>query len=257
MDGLTLERITQPSIAPLLELLGAAIKEKASVRPCLLAFSGGTDSSVLAHAGAGFYKSAIILQTDQGGRDRVFAESSAKLLSIEFETLCVSEPDLLEMIERRCGLLRELGDYTQRILAVCELFLAERAASERAVLVTGHGPEAFLGGFRRHALPDPDRPEAMIERLRLNLDRLTAIGETTGVEIFTPFASENVRAELIALRRAGADKSLLENALSAEFSAPLVKSSLQNGSGVHYLFERIARARGFRRTRDAMEALLT
>lgn len=152
----------------------------------------------------------------------------------------VDEDRIRSVIAAHGSLLRDLPDYTQRILAVCETILCEEARAF-GFLVTGHGPEAILGGFRRRGLPAVDEIDG---RLALNRTRLEKVSAAAGCPIHLPFYNDAVIEQLFELRRAGFVKTS-EN-----------KSAFQNGSGIHYLFERMAKSAGFRYTREYMTSLL-
>ncbi|RMH58942.1 MAG: hypothetical protein D6679_03085 [Candidatus Hydrogenedentota bacterium] len=229
-------------------------RRRSSGERMALAFSGGRDSLLLG-ASAVEAKCApelLFLRTRARVRDEKTSWKAAEALGLSLRQVVVTEERLLEIVRGYGNLLRKQEDYTGRILAVCEVALAE-AASGRA-LVTGHGPEAVFGGFRRRPVPRND--EERLEILEKNVRRLESVSVATGVPILRPFHEEKFQKYFLRLREEGRDRiEALPNWLAVP-PQPSLKSSLQNGSGLHYLFRKWAKRNGFRYVRDGMEALL-
>lgn len=227
-----------------------------SGEPLILAFSGGVDSALLLSAFEGDDRLAglLVLTTSESGRDFVSARSAARFAGRELMEIRAGEEAILRVIDEHCSLLGGLADYTQRILAVCELLIFCEAASRGAALVTGHGPELFLGGFTRRAAPSMDEPETIIERARLNLFRLEQVARATDCRLILPYLTSPMIEIMAALRRSGGTKDDLSACVAG--ASPRPKASLQNGSGVHYLFARLARRAGCEYVRDFMEELI-
>jgi asparagine synthetase B (glutamine-hydrolysing) len=225
--------------------------------PVTLAFSGGSESVVLAETFRALQRpfKAIVLETARRHRDADAAVEAAASQGIPLERLRVTEEDVLRVANRHRDLLLTLSNQTHRILAVCEIFLGEAALRDDRTLVTGHGPEAVLGGFRRRPIPSLENTDAILDSLAANLHRLRSVEAAVGCTIELPFLDERVFAALVAMRREGLDKTSLAARAGCAL-IPAEKISLQNGSGVHYLFEEMARRNGHRLTRDYMEALL-
>lgn len=236
----------------LLERIGSSSPDGA----ICLGYSGGGESALLARALAGRRFHPLLLQTPQGGRDREPAIALARELGIAVETVLLDEAELLLLIEEYREALQPLADYTQRILALCELALARAAFERGAALVLGHGPEALFGGFQRHATPDLSRPDTVTGRLWLNVSRLDRVAAAVNITLHLPFLDPAVFALLASWRRSGRDKPELIASHVPAWHAPQIKSSLQNGSGVHYLFVALAKRAGERYVRDHMERLL-
>lgn len=201
-----------------------------------LAFSGGTDSLLLRFA---FSPARIVTLSVVGcGRD-----------SGDGEIILVDEEMVLSLISEHKMMLKKFPVYTQRILAVCELFLCRSGTP----LMTGHGPEAVFGGFRRRGIPDLDRVDETLDSLFVNVDRLAAVAAAAQCELILPFLEPAVFSSLVAHRRVGLSKE----ELYARYLPVLPpKASLQNGSGVHYLFARMAKRKGFRFVKEYFESLL-
>lgn len=223
--------------------------------PLCLAFSGGVDSALLALAGAGLFRRAVTLVSAKGRDARLSAEA-AGYLGLEPERLPVDDALLLGVIARHRNLLADLPDHTQRILAVCEILLCEAAAAAEETLVTGHGPEAVLGGFARRPLLDLDDRDGIAAAYELNRTRLDRVASATACRLILPFHQPAIRDELMRFRGQGGLKADLVSLLPEGFPVAEPKSSLQNGSGVHYLFARLARANGCRLVRDYWKVLL-
>ncbi len=231
----------------------------ATGKPLLLAFSGGLDSSLLACALRDTLddESLAVLSTRDARRDGATAAAAARFLGLPCSIVTADEDSILEVIRSHREILRPLPDYTHRILAVCEIHLFARAADAGRLLVTGHGPEALLGGFHRRPGPSLDDPGRILDGLMANVARLNAVAAACGARVAAPFWNPGAVSILARMRRAGAEHDDMGRYLPAGFPLPESKSSLQNGSGVHYLFERMAEGRGFGRTRDFMDSLLS
>ncbi|MEK8023069.1 MAG: asparagine synthase-related protein [Candidatus Hydrogenedentota bacterium] len=223
--------------------------------PCRLAFSGGTDSTMLALA-AGTSCRLFVLATDRGGRDLAGCRRTAELMGLACDAVVVTLPDIIVLIESHREILSGLQDYTQRILAVCELFLCREAFRTGSKLVAGHGPEAIFGGFRRRAAPSLDELDEISRESNVNAARLRIVARESGCEILLPFFESDVWNSLLDARRKGLDRVGMVRGRLPDYQPLQQKAALQNGSGIHYLFAREARRRKFSYVRDFMEELI-
>jgi hypothetical protein len=242
--------------ATLIEAL-VATRRRWGASPLMLAASGGTDSALISLALLGTpFPPVVTLAVSSDSRDLLATRRLGATLGFTPQPLLVDEEKIRATIATHARFLADLPDYTQRILAVAEILLARAAAGTGAALVTGHGPEAILGGFHRRATPLIGDHDGMLGRLFLNLRRLNRVAIASDSEIRLPFLEPEVFAAIAALRRAGGDKEGVIHAVRPDLPLPPEKSSLQNGSGVHYLFARMARRAGARYVRDFMESLI-
>ena len=227
-------------------------------QPLTLAYSGGTDSLLLrqtADRSQASWQNLLLLSV-RGGRDEAGAREFAKETNISLDLIEVDDQHILEVISEHRVLLAPLQDYTQRILTICEIILCKAAKARNTALITGHGPEAILGGFKRQVLPDPDRPQEILSRIILNVTRLEAVAKATKQCIFLPYYDPEIFGALVAMRRAGKTKLDLEANLDFSVNQDSLKSSLQNGSGVHYAFQKMAKLNGVRKVSEYMESLI-
>lgn len=211
-----------------------------------LAFSGGADSLLLARdlLSIGRPVRLLCLAVSPDARDAVRAAAAARELSAPIELVLVTDQDLDACLADHEGLLQGLHGTTQRVLAIAESLLvsAARRLGNRH-LWTGHGPEAVLGGFHRRPDPRPEETGRMAAGIELNARRLNAVAGAhpdAGVTLVHPFFHPRLLQAARVLRSSG----LTHHDLAPPGSLP--KAALQNGSGIHYQLERLARADGFR-----------
>lgn len=245
IDGEECARLIQNPIDSQRDLIGAIVELHFGDHT--VAFSGGSDSLVLATA-FGRHARYITLTTERGGADR----RNAAMANLPTRELIVTERELFAVIERHRTLLGSLADYTQRMLAIGEIMLCEFAKDR---LVTGHGPEAILGGFRRHPMPDLSHPDKIVASLFRNVDRLRAVSQATGCEIALPFLEPEPFSILVRMRRNGMTRPALLEARG--IPVPETKSALQNGSGLHRLVSDLARTNGFAYRRDYLSSIIS
>jgi len=248
-----------PVSQSLITTLSSALK-KLSVENYALAFSGGLDSSLLLYAFVSHSKKIprlFVLTTPSHNRDRRDAHEVAQSFGAKVEEVIVDLGAIMKTIQENQELLKNLPDYTHRILAVCEIQMAKFASSHGLNLIVGHGPESILGGFVRRKLPSLNDWNSIEKTLLQNLVRLNAISKKYSIEIFLPFLVPEVFASLLSLQKNGMVKSGLSSLLPNGTPLQSKKASLQNGSGIHYLFEKAMEKKGFKRTRDALEDLLS
>lgn len=213
-----------------------------------LGFSGGTDSRILARTlvELGYRPRLLCLATAETTRDVRNARAAAASLGLPLETALVDDADLRDALASCAAVLPGLLDTTQRVLAVAEnLLVAGAMRNGNGTLWTGHGPESILGGFHRRPAPASGEIDRMIASIALNARRLSAVLATRSSDfgLVCPFYEPRL---LTALRRLSA------SGLGHDDLAPgsPAKASLQNGSGIHYRLERMARADGFARLSD-------
>ncbi|MGQ9582387.1 MAG: asparagine synthase C-terminal domain-containing protein [Thermoplasmatota archaeon] len=182
----------------LAELLrGSLERSLAGVREAATAFSGGLDSSILAHiasrvgSGQTLYTAGL-----RGARDIAASRRAASLLGLEGRhiVLEVSEGEVLEAARA----LRALHpDSSLAELAIATpLFIVCSRAKEEAV-VTGDGADELFGGYHRYLSVGGERLEAM---LRADLDRLLeggierhrTVARSLGKSLLTPYLDEGV-----------------------------------------------------------------
>lgn len=215
-------------------------------KPVALAFSGGTDSLMLAQdlLAAGARARFFCLAVTPEARDARRASAAAGRLDLRLELAIVTDDELRACLERLGEFPPGLVGTTQRVLAIAETLLAEVALRLGAEeLWTGHGPEAVLGGFHRRRDPGPDENARMAASIELNAGRLNRVAlahSDSGLVFVHPFLHPRLLAAARGLRSAG----VTHRDLAHQDSLP--KAALQNGSGIHYRLERCARADGFR-----------
>lgn len=213
--------------------------------PITLGFSGGTDSRILARdlVALGHRPRLLCLASSEATRDHRHARAGAAELGLPLSAVLVGDADLRRALDSCAGLLSRLADTTQRVLALAEgILMAAVARADEGELWTGHGPESILGGFHRRPSPGSHEIERMVASIELNTRRLSAVRtrQSPARPLVCPFYQPRMLRALRRLNVTGLGHGDLEPGAPA-------KASLQNGSGIHYRLERIAREDGHSR----------
>lgn len=163
-----------PTTSTLLDDLRRSVREHLTADvPVGLAFSGGLDSSVLARLVSDEATRPVRLycvvspaaRRSDRVDDRAATLEAARRLGFEVSEV---EPNhrLLEVLDR---MVRAVGEPVADPGAIAFLGIAERARAEgRYVMLSGHGADELLAGYRRHLVA-----ATLLDRPRLA--RLTAI----------------------------------------------------------------------------------
>ncbi len=231
----------------LAELIKGSIERSLiGTRGAAIAFSGGLDSSLLAHiASRGSSRHALYTVGLSGARDIAASRRAASLLGLESRhvVLEVSEGDVL----KAAGALRALHQGMSRVEVAftTPLYIVCSRASE-GVVVTGDGADELFGGYHRYLhMSGPELEAALkgdLERLlERGIHRHRRVAGELGKELRTPYldaevvrfasglgAGEKVSGgkRKIALRRAARALGLPEELCE------LPKRAAQYGSGV-------------------------
>lgn len=210
-----------------------------------LGFSGGADSRMLARdlVSLGRRPRLLCLAVSKSTRDCRNAHDGAAALGIPLSFLLVHDTDLRRALESSSDLLAGLTDTTQRVLALAEsILMAKIAQEDDGELWTGHGPESILGGFHRRPSPAGYEIERMVASIELNIRRLSAVRarHAPSCPLVCPFYQPRLLSMLRRLNVTGLGHGDLEPGAPA-------KASFQNGSGIHYRLEQLAREDGHTR----------
>ncbi|MCS7132621.1 MAG: asparagine synthase-related protein [Aigarchaeota archaeon] len=115
---------------------------------CSLAFSGGLDSSIIAHLASRSGKDVDALVIGYGDcLDRVWAREAAELLGIEVREIIVDDELLREAISMLKGYLFKKSPMD---LAIASIFYIASKNSLGDFLIAGQGPDELFGGYRKY-----------------------------------------------------------------------------------------------------------
>jgi asparagine synthase (glutamine-hydrolysing) len=161
-----------PDATVLIDELRCAVREHLTADvPVGLAFSGGLDSSVLARLVSEQTTRPVRLYSFVSRRshsadrldDREVTLEAARRLHFEVTEVELTDP-LLRVVDR---MVDAIGEPVADPAAIAFLLIAQKARSEgRYVMLSGHGADELLAGYRRHlvaaALLDRPRTARMI-----------------------------------------------------------------------------------------------
>lgn len=181
-----------------------------------LGFSGGLDSSILAHLAVlmGRRVRGITVAT-RDSLDYFWASETAEMLGIELEIL---EPDDVELAETARLLSVHLPDATLMDLSIASIiFLAARRAG--SVLVVGQGADELFGGYWKYEKVLLEGGfEKTAELMRMDIRRIHE-GNLERDELSATLAGSQLLAPYVA-------KPIYEVALSID---PALKLRILNG----------------------------
>jgi asparagine synthase (glutamine-hydrolysing) len=206
-------------------------------------FSGGVDSTLVAHGVHGMVPTHLVTIGLEGSRDLRGASEAARLLGLPLRVVTLTLGDLAEAqgsVPLDWPALREPSRSVQLSLA-----LALRAATDRRVLV-GQGADELFGGYAhfrglREAEGSVRRDRDWSQLQGTDWPRTRAISEALGKELRSPFLDEPFASfalglTLPAVPEGGLTKPLLRDWAIyrgiPEAIAHRPKVALQYGSGV-------------------------
>jgi asparagine synthase (glutamine-hydrolysing) len=218
-----------------------------------LLYSGGLDSSVIAHT-LRSKRPTLVTVGAIGAADVRSATEGAQLLDLPLVVRTLSEEDVGAAL-RKWGPHLEGTDETSRLVAL-GIGLATEAAPDRRVLCGQGADELFLGYAHFAGIPTPD----VEQRARLDWQRLIdrdwpraqALASTLDRELASPYLDpafvDYVRAIPIEERLGGGERKSVLRGLARSIGVPTIlverpKKALQFGSGLSRLLRRASDAR--------------
>lgn len=232
-----------PDVGDLAELLRAAVARSTAGEPCAILYSGGLDSSVLAHL-AREVRPRLVVVGRTGAHDLAAARSGAEALGLPLAVCALESGAVLEAAKRWAAEL-EGADATGRAVAV-GLAIGLEATPTPRVLCGQGADELFLGYAHFRGLS----PAAAAAQRWADLDRLETadwprarrIAERLGRTLIAPYLDPSFRTAALATPMArhlplgGTSKPLLRDVARAlglpEELVVRPKKALQVGSGI-------------------------
>ena len=218
-------------------------------------FSGGLDSSIIAHiakehVGVNLYTTGL-----EGASDLGAAKSAAELLELPLNTLMIQEVELVEAIPTVVSLIKTVNPV--RVSISLPLFIVAESCREKILLV-GQGADELYAGYFRYVEMDCDTLRSeLVKDIKdvkakwiLNDKRLA---NYFGKELRTPYlekhlidASQDIPVGYKIYK--GVRKYILRE-LAREIGLPdeivnRPKKAIQYGTGVMKALKRLARKRG-------------
>ncbi len=237
----------------LLQLLTAAV-EKCPKGEMAVAFSGGLDSSLVAHLARKTGVVRLYTAGIEGSDDLKHAEAAAEEMHLPFRPIIISEREIIEAVPE---VVRAIGtaDPVPVSFELPLYFVAEHAEEE--VILVGQGADELFGGYARYskmAEKDAER------RIRADVESLIASGINRdrnvaaffGKELFCPFLDKDVVefslkipiTEKITEREKKAVLRKAARLAGLNLPAERPKKAAQYGSGVMKVMKKAAKREG-------------
>jgi asparagine synthase (glutamine-hydrolysing) len=247
-----------PGLPPTTADLGSALRNAAAAgavgasRATVL-YSGGLDSSLIAHLLKPLVTVDLVVIGTDGSRDVEAARIGARLLGLPLQEVCVGRSD----VERALRRFPEEFARLQEPLRSVDIALAiafEHASGPRVGI--GQGADELFFGYAHFRGLAPDEARQRAERDWTLLEdqewpRALRMAGAFGLELVAPFLHPEVVRWARRLGPPGpgaAPKAFLRNAArDLGLPGPLVdapKRALQYGSGVHRLVSRLVAGEG-------------
>ncbi len=227
---------------------GAVLRRAHGFRKVGVAFSGGLDSSVIAHCSARHADVTLFSVYGRGSKDEAWSRKAAELLDLEHVACPVDAEEVSE--ELKCLNLPFEPSPMDKVLW-CVYSVAGRAARERGIdmLLLGQLADELFGGYLKYALQLQRSGEAaargMMEGDVRECSRRGFIRDETAcakwVEPRFPFADEEVVRFALGLpiewKISGGERKVVLRRAALELGLPetltaLPKNAAQYSSGV-------------------------
>ncbi|MFP4546240.1 MAG: asparagine synthase C-terminal domain-containing protein [Methanomassiliicoccales archaeon] len=236
-----------------LQALERAIQEHVTESPGVM-FSGGIDSTILAHMLARHTPPRLFTVGVEGSYDLRVGEETAGWLGLEWQGIVVDEGDLLEAIRGMTSILPTTNPVT--LSFEMPFYLVASRVSERH-LYSGQGADELFAGYARYMEMDMEERERAVRSdlahlLDQGLSFETEIANSLGKELHYPYLHPGVRETVARIPieeefRDPLRKSVLRDVaslLELDMVMNRKKKAAQYGSGIMKTLRSAAKARG-------------
>ena len=235
-----------------------------------IALSGGLDSTIIAHLLKKKEPEGItIIAKDFVANDLTYCQMVSKQFGIK-STICnVDTAEILDAVEQTIKILKNFNDIEIRNNVVMYLAIKWAKDNGKNDIITGDGADELFAGYNFLVNKSGEDLDREIERVCTIMHFPTKIiGNSLGVEVETPFLSENIVEfakkipSNLKVRRENDTlygKWVLRNTFKDKIPAQIAwrkKSPMQDGSGtagLTRLFDAIIDDESFKEKKDKIE----
>jgi asparagine synthase (glutamine-hydrolysing) len=233
-------------------------------------FSGGVDSSLisaLARNGITLYAVGL-----EGSHDLRHAEYTAELLDLEdnLRIKIITQKEIEENIPNVIHLVKSAEPMAVEI--GLSVFIASKEAHNDGtrVMLSGQGADELFAGYQRYIRIFQEGKDALVREIRKDVENLVETGiqqdcriaSANSIELRTPYLDQNVIeiglriSPELKIRKIGGSykrkyilRRVAENIIPYEL-AWKEKKAMQYGTGLHRELGKLARAHGFRNSKQ-------
>jgi len=237
----------------LLNLLTAAV-EKCPEGERAVAFSGGLDSSLVAHLSRKSGQVALYTAGLEGSEDLTHAKAAAEEMGLPFRPIIITEKDIIVAIPE---VARAIGTADPAPVSFeLPLYFVAKHAEEDIILV-GQGADELFGGYARYSKMAEREAEERIKAdaeslISLGINRDKNVAALFGKQLFCPFLDKDVVSFALKIPIAEKiteteKKAVLRKAArltGLNLSAERPKKAAQYGSGIMKVMKKAAKREG-------------
>lgn len=235
----------------LFEILDNSVKELVvGYKKIPIAFSGGLDSSIIAHLASKYAKPVLFCIGFKNSHDVANSQKSAKTLSLDLNIVHLDNLDLKKYLDKTVRTLKTNDNLITDLNVPLFIILEELRKQNYKAFVSGQGADTLFGGFARYPYNKKFGEEMFLDAKNIyktNLQYNFKICDYFGVKPLFPFLEEEVVK--LAMRispnlkiKNGVQKYILREAFRKYLPKSIIeqqKKSFQYGSGAHRALRRL------------------
>ena len=243
--------------------------EKIKEENVAIAFSGGIDSALIAQVMKKRHNVMLYVTGIEGSYDIDAAKTAAKKLDLPLSVITITEDDIEEAMKDIISILSSLDikEDTEipprdprNIITISfnlPFYFVAKNCKEK-VLISGQGPDTYLGGYTKHLSLDEEKLKKELEKNTYDLiyagsKQHEEIGKYFGKDVHLPYIDEELLRFSLELPIEWKIKDGKRKIILVEVSKDLglpediaerTKKSAQYGSGIMKSLKKIAKRKG-------------